>query len=155
MATRTIVYTARSPYYVDKWISDAIFDFISDTGVASRTITSVSATVSSLKVSSARSRESILLNLPVRFGHDGSKCVIYIGNLTTVWSYPQISISDILVGFSNTEMSKWISGWAVNFTTTLGTITATNNALVEAGIKYSATQPSNPYVGMVWLKPIA
>ena len=66
-----------------------------------------------------------LSNLTVRFGHDGTKCAIYIGESSTVWNYPQVVISDIVVGYSNYEHSKWCEGWVPSFTTTLGTITKT------------------------------
>ena len=66
-------------------------------------------------------------NLPVQIGHDGSKCAIYIGKADTIWTYPQIQICDILVGFKNYEYEKWASGWGISFTTTLGTISDTFN----------------------------
>lgn len=66
-----------------------------------------------------------LSNLKVRFGHDGSKCAIYIGESSTKWSYPQVVISDIVVGYSNYEHNKWYEGWIPSITTTLGTITET------------------------------
>lgn len=74
-------------------------------------------------------------NLTVRFGHDGSKCAIYIGESTTLLYYPQIQISDIIVGYSNYEYSKWATGWSVGFTTTLGTITRT---ISNPNVSYSA-----------------
>lgn len=66
-------------------------------------------------------------NLPVQIGHDGSKCAIYIGKADTIWTYPQVQICDILVGFQNYEYEKWVSGWSISFTTTLGTISDTFN----------------------------
>ena len=62
-------------------------------------------------------------NYTVRFGHDGSKCAIYIGEASTVWNYPQVQVCDFLAGYSNYDYAKWASGWSVGFTTTLGTIT--------------------------------
>ena len=63
-------------------------------------------------------------NLTVRFGHDGSKCAIYIGEANTSWSYPQIMIRDVLIGFGQDE-KNYTTGWNIDFTTTLGTITST------------------------------
>ena len=74
-------------------------------------------------------------NLTVRFGHDGSKCAIYIGESTTLLYYPQIQISDIVVGFMNYEYSSWATGWSIGFTTTLGTITRT---VSNPNVSYSA-----------------
>ena len=64
-------------------------------------------------------------NLSVRFGHDGTKCAIYIGEADTSWKYMQVQVHDVIVGYSNYEYDKWATGWSVGFTTTLGTITAT------------------------------
>lgn len=84
----------------------------------------------------------------VRFGHDGSKCAIYIGENNSSWSYPQIQISDITVGHNNSNYTKWASGWSVEFTTTLGNITATvtkpcvsNSAATLETNAGSATKP--------------
>lgn len=63
-------------------------------------------------------------NLTVRFGHDGTKCAIYIGESNTSWSYPQIMIRDIFIGFVQDE-KNYTTGWNIDFTTTLGTITST------------------------------
>lgn len=59
----------------------------------------------------------VLSNLPVSFGHDGSKCAITIGTPTTVWNYPQVVISDIMMGYSNTSYDMWKSGWNISFIT--------------------------------------
>lgn len=63
-------------------------------------------------------------NLTVRFGHDGSKCAIYIGESNTSWSYPQVQVHSMIAGYSNYGYDKWASGWKVDFTTSLGTVTA-------------------------------
>ncbi len=75
-------------------------------------------------------------NLSVRFGHDGSKCAIYIGAADTVWNYVQVQVHDIMVGYHNTEYSKWASGWNVGFTTTLAT--AISNTIETPNTSYSA-----------------
>ena len=65
-------------------------------------------------------------NFTVRFGHDGSKCCVYIGELNTVWEYPQIRVRDFIAGYYNYNASKWMTGWAVGFeSTAFGTITST------------------------------
>ena len=56
-------------------------------------------------------------NLPVSFGHDGTKCAITIGTPTTVWSYPQVVISDVTVAFEHTKYDMWNSGWSLSFIT--------------------------------------
>jgi hypothetical protein len=59
------------------------------------------------------------------FGHNGTKCVVYIGTDATEWSYPKIAISNITLGWSNTTTEKWSTGWDFSFTTSLGTYNAT------------------------------
>jgi len=62
---------------------------------------------------------------PVRFGHDGTKCCIWIGETTTVWQYPQIRVRSFQAGYSNFAKAQWATGWTVTFATSFGTITAT------------------------------
>ena len=63
-------------------------------------------------------------NLSVHFGHDGSKCAVYIGAADTSWNYPQVMIRDVCIGYSRDE-KDYTTGWSIDFTTTLGTITQT------------------------------
>jgi len=67
----------------------------------------------------------------VQFGHDGSKCAIYISKGTSgassSWTYPYVVVRDASFGFTSTGISNWIDGWSVSFTTSLGTITQTRD----------------------------
>ena len=56
--------------------------------------------------------------LNVRFGDDGSRDVIYIGEAGTVWSYPQVFVTDVQVGFGGIS-EQWGNDWIVDFTTSL------------------------------------
>jgi hypothetical protein len=53
----------------------------------------------------------------VRLGFDTStsKCVILIGETTTVWNYPQINISEVLCGYQN--YNGWDDDWNIDFIT--------------------------------------
>ena len=64
-------------------------------------------------------------NFNVRFGHDGTKCCIYIGETTSTWSYPQVAVTQLVAGYSNYGAETWNDGWDIGFATTLGTIYAT------------------------------
>lgn len=57
---------------------------------------------------------STSLNLPVRFGHDGIKACIYIGELNTVFDYPKLKILNFTAGYQNYEPSKWLTGWNIS-----------------------------------------
>ena len=59
--------------------------------------------------------ENPLANLPVKFAHNGEKCVVEIGSPSTVWRYPQVQIHDILIGFHTARLSDWISNWKIEF----------------------------------------
>lgn len=67
---------------------------------------------------SARVLGSSNVEYPVYFGHDGTKCCVWIGSNTENWSYPQVRIRDFFAGFSNTSRTLWESGWAISFDTT-------------------------------------
>jgi hypothetical protein len=50
----------------------------------------------------------------VRFGHDGSNHCVYIGELDSGWSYPQITIRNVQIGFSS-DVDTYNDGWSVGF----------------------------------------
>jgi hypothetical protein len=52
---------------------------------------------------------------PVRFGHDGVRVCIWIGNQSEQWSYPQIRVRDWFGGFANFAAAQWATGWAIAF----------------------------------------
>ena len=62
--------------------------------------------------------DSALANLPVTFGHDGTKCAVTIGKADTAWSYIQVQISEVQCGYMNYTYDSWYKGWSINFTTT-------------------------------------
>ena len=64
-------------------------------------------------------------NFNVRFGHDGSKCCVYIGEGSSSWSYMQIVVTDVKLGYSYDNAHDWDSGWDVGFATSFGTISST------------------------------
>lgn len=65
----------------------------------------------------------------VRFGFTaGGKCCVYIGELASVWSYPQFYVTDVQLGFGG-QTANWVSGWATSvqasaFENVTSTITA-------------------------------
>jgi len=66
-------------------------------------------------------------NFTVRMGHDGTKCCIYIGELTSSWQYPKVYVTDFEAGFNNVGASTWQDGWDISMeTTAFGTLTYTN-----------------------------
>jgi hypothetical protein len=54
-------------------------------------------------------------NFTVRFGHDGTKMVVYIGELANGWTYPQIFIEEVELGYGG-HSSTWRDGaWSIGF----------------------------------------
>lgn len=60
----------------------------------------------------------------VRLGHNGTNFVIYIGETSTTWSYPQVSVRDIILGY-NPSTTNWKNSIGISFSTTLLNVTAT------------------------------
>ena len=51
----------------------------------------------------------------VRFGYTAAgRAIIYIGELASTWSYPQVFVTEVQVGYSGFS-STWSSGWAISF----------------------------------------
>jgi hypothetical protein len=78
---------------------------------------------------------SVDSNNRVRFGHDGSKCCIVIGDTTTSWNYPKISVKNFQAGHSNYTISQWETGWNVSIVSSLTGYTFTgdfSDALLDA-----------------------
>lgn len=74
-------------------------------------------------------------NNRVRFGHDGSKCCVVIGETTSVWYYPKIAVKNFQAGHTNYAISQWEAGWNVSVVTDISGITFTgdiSDALLDA-----------------------
>lgn len=55
-------------------------------------------------------------NHPVKFYHDTTRNYVSIGLTNTKWAYPQITISEINIGYQ-ADIKKWISDWSIRFST--------------------------------------
>lgn len=64
------------------------------------------------------SQRNEIANLPVRFGHDGQKCAVSIGNADTTWKYPGVQVHNIFLFYGNTAYARWHSGWEVKINST-------------------------------------
>lgn len=61
-------------------------------------------------------------NHRVRMGHNGTNFVIYIGETNTAWSYPQVSVRNVTLGYSPT-LANWQKAWDVVFSTSVSNVT--------------------------------
>ena len=57
----------------------------------------------------------------VRFGGDGSKNCIWIGELASTWSYPQITLRDWTVGYTS-DVDAYATGTVISFVTAFDTV---------------------------------
>jgi hypothetical protein len=55
----------------------------------------------------------------VRFGHDGTKCCIIIGETTSTWDHLKVTVKDFQAGYSNYSVDQWDDGWSISLITTL------------------------------------
>jgi hypothetical protein len=63
----------------------------------------------------------------VRFGDDGASDVVWIGELASTWSYPQVFVKDVYVGYAS-NTTGWATGWAISFATSFDTVETTVGA---------------------------
>lgn len=75
--------------------------------------------------------------LNVRFTYGGGNMYVYIGELGSSWSYPQVFITDVQVGYSNYEYDRWDNGWAIAFDA------SSYNTIVSTHTVYPPTSSSN------------
>ncbi|MCE5347167.1 MAG: tail fiber domain-containing protein [Bacteroidales bacterium] len=99
-------------------------------------------------------------NNRVRFGHNGTKCVIVIGETTTTWQYPNIAVKNFQAGYSNYAISQWETGWSVTVSSSLAGMTFTQDfadSLIDAksivGQGALATQDSVNWSSQITNKP--
>ena len=55
-------------------------------------------------------------NYTVRFGHDGTNHIVYIGELASTWSYPQVQVFNFMSGYTTTILN-YENGWDVTWRT--------------------------------------
>ena len=85
-------------------------------------------------------------NYTIRFGHDNSHHCVLIGETTSTWSYPQVTIRNMQVGY-NADIDDYNEGFVISFVTSLPTIdeTVSNNFPFAKGLASSDNIPV--YIG--------
>ena len=84
-----------------------------------------------------------LSNLPVTFGNNGTKCVVAIGAANTSWDYPQVTISDVTLGYSGTTYSTWTTGWGIAWSTSA--LAEVDTTISNTNVSYGATPGSHTH----------
>ena len=90
--------------------------------------------------------------LPIRFGFDGTKACILIGDVTTAWAYPRLAITDVITSYAGAN-TGWDAGWVIAPITDETGITVSGaaypNIVVHAAsleLGSQANEPSNAVV---------
>lgn len=62
--------------------------------------------------------ESTTRDFTVRFGDDGSKSCVTIGETTSAWNYIKVRVRNVTAGHANYTIDDYNDGWVVSVTTT-------------------------------------
>lgn len=82
----------------------------------------------------------------VRFGNDGSYDCVWIGETSTGWSYPVISVMDFAAGYSNGSAGNFLTNWDISIVSSFGTIgTAITPAIRFSDVTATGVSASNLY----------
>jgi len=74
----------------------------------------------------------------VRFGHDGTACCIFIGEINTTFSHPKVNVVDVSVGHSNYAISQWASGWTISQVQATSNVSQTITPTQRMGANYAS-----------------
>lgn len=82
----------------------------------------------------------------VRLGYTAAgKMIIYIGETTSTWAYPQVFVTEVLCGHSGTSAS-YLTGWSIGAATAFENVTATiSSSDIQVGWTAQALQTANNY----------
>ena len=87
-------------------------------------------------------------NFNVRFGHDGDKCAIYIGESNSSWLSPLINLYNFSASYSDSSSTAdhWNDGWGISIVSSLGTISKTSEAgLISTLLDVNSLSANNNY----------
>ena len=74
-------------------------------------------------------------SMQVRLGYDSAagKCCILLGNTSTLWAYPQVRVTQALLGYSGLT-NDWTTGWSISVITSETNITNIVNVPADAAV---------------------
>jgi hypothetical protein len=81
----------------------------------------------------------------VRFGKEDSFDCVWIGETSSIWAHPVVTITDFSGGFANGLVSTWDDNWAVSFVTAFGTVNTSQTPSARTGNMYSDLVASSLY----------
>ncbi len=74
----------------------------------------------------------------VRFGNEGGFDCVWIGETSTSWSYPVVSVVDFVGGFSNSGVLTHMSNWDISTVTSFGNIAVATSPDVRFSSAYAS-----------------
>jgi hypothetical protein len=83
----------------------------------------------------------------VRFGNQGGYDCVWIGETSTVWTHPVVSVMDFMGGYSNGSAGNWNNGWEISLVTSFGTVAASQAPNINFNEVYSYSYRGNGNVG--------
>ena len=75
----------------------------------------------------------------VRFGNDGTYDCVWIGETSTSWSYPQVSVMDFQGGYVRSDVATVSNNWNVTFVTSFDTVAANITPSIRFSDTYATT----------------
>ena len=68
-------------------------------------------------------QNSVNPNPTVRFGYDGTSACLWIGDVSSVWTYPQVWVEKVTLGVTGYS-SAWLAPWAISVVNSFDTVDA-------------------------------
>lgn len=83
-------------------------------------------------------------NNRIRFGTNGTKAVVVIGDDDSTWFYPKIAVKNLQAGYSNYGVDQWKDGWDIDIVSDLSgyTFSGGNNNFSDALLDAQAAESS-------------
>jgi hypothetical protein len=74
-------------------------------------------------------------DMTVRFGNDGTKPCVLIGDVTSTWKTLRVAVSEVMISANadGGDAVLWASGWTAGLVTALGAISQTLNVVAGSG----------------------
>jgi hypothetical protein len=76
-------------------------------------------------------------DLAVRLGNDGAKMCVWIGETNTLWAYPRLRVTEVVVARETASgagaVARWMKGWAVSLGQSFGTVQKTISGTLVFG----------------------
>jgi hypothetical protein len=87
-------------------------------------------------------------NFTIRFGYDGAKLVVYVGELNSTWTYPQVFIEEVELGYGGQSNAWRDDSWAIAFEATAFQNVNSNLNIANSQATNWVRNGANAYYGL-------